>query len=180
MSHEPDLKQVEHLLKQHSPIPMIPRSQEDRVWDRVMVHTQKSKRYSYVSAAAILLVMIVLAYSFLYQEHRVVGSVTIGSTPSQPLKIRSNQIYRFPSEEASITLDDGSILQLMPGSSLSILSSSSHRIHQDTVVQLHEGTLEANVKQALNHSLYVQTPNLEVRVVGTRFTVQVNKANNNR
>jgi len=85
-------------------------------------------------------------------------------------KIRTGEPVRAPSG-MKLTLTDGSRLNMLPGAELSF-----YRTAEDLCVQLVRGDLVVNAaKQEVGHHLCVQTTDLKVTVIGTVFTVRVER-----
>lgn len=170
-----DLKKLESFLRRTRLEAPINEAHKNRLQHQLFSELSKRplfrSRFVLTGSVAILAVVVLLV--LFRPSQAVVGTVEWQTANAQQKTVLSGTRYRTRNDTAVVTLDENSRLRFLPGSVFSVLSPSTDRVSEDAVVFLERGTLEASVTELLQHSVIVKTPDVEVRVIGTRFIVSV-------
>ncbi|MFH1739186.1 MAG: FecR domain-containing protein, partial [bacterium] len=143
--------------------------------------SEPQKRNTYriilIPAAATAILLGVIVYFFFLPSKPVVGMLEWQTAPGYSENITAKTQIQTGENTAFVTFPEESRLEFGPETVFSVLSSSTGRTTEPAVVLLERGTLEASVTKLLSHQLIVITPDVEVKVVGTRFIIRVSDEN---
>ncbi|MEW6238663.1 MAG: FecR family protein [Candidatus Omnitrophota bacterium] len=191
MSGFNDLEKLESFLRRTRLQSTVNKAHKERLRQKLLAAPIKPLfpylRFAVAGATSFLLLFIV--YSNINLNPIVGTSSWIVSAKKNPLvdhvewnapgvtqkSIHCRTNYKTGAHSAELLLDEGSLLRFSPFSSFEILSSSTSREKEDIVIALDYGTLKADVAKALGNTLYVRTPDVEIKVIGTKFTVSVTR-----
>jgi len=189
MSGLNDLEKLESFLRRTRLQTTLNKAHKERLRQELLTAPMKPlfpyMRVALAGAASFLLLFIV--YSNINLNPIVGTSNWVVSAKKNPLldhvewnapgvtqkSIHCRTNYKTESSSTELILDDGSRLRFTPYSSFEILSSSTNREKENVVIVLDYGTLKAEVAKKSGSSFCVRTPDVEIKAIGTKFTVSV-------
>ncbi len=167
---------IENLLKQSRLISSINANHKRDVWLALTSKTKTpfflQKRIWAMSFATLTMLIIMILN---LKSSNVIGHSECVFQTSESKPLHHGILYETDQHDVMIKLEDKSRIKLSPHSTFTIKSSSTDRKTMDTLIVLDQGTMEASVIDSLPNDLLVQTPNIEVKVIGTKFTIRVSE-----
>lgn len=122
----------------------------------------------FANAAALAIAAVVIYINI------VPGPVVGHFTNGEDLVVREGKVYT-QHDDTIVMLDDGSRLAAQSGSRFIIRSSSTGRVQEDAIVQIVRGTIDFDVSHEKDYAFIVKTPDMKIKVIGTKFQVSVTK-----
>ena len=174
-----DIEQMESLLRGTTFEGQINGSHKARLWEQISSpsRTATTSRKDLAIAAAAVFLALGIYFVFPHLPRAVVGPVEVGSGSKAVVDMERGIRYTSGKQTVRITLEDNSALYFLPDSQFTVLSTNTNRKTEDSVVFMEHGTVEASVRRSLPQDLIVRTPDVEVKAIGTRFRVRVEKTN---
>lgn len=144
---------------------------------------------AFAGACAIVL-MVVIAVSIFYMKQPkvrvIISAVTTrvisnGTLPSLPWfwesRLQQGKLVTVPYDKSlTLMIFDGSIVTCAPGTQLAVpIKPRKMGERRERCIVLEAGKITVQAKSIPNSTLTVETPLLDVEVVGTVFTVTVNR-----
>lgn len=126
-----------------------------------------------VALAASFLIALALGVYHCIQPERPIVGVALWHINNPTPNIRMGEWIETGQDSLAVVLFDQSKIHLEPFSEFCILSSTTERATEDAVIYLRRGVLDASVSKHLAHALIVRTPDANIRVIGTKFQVEV-------
>ncbi|MBD3268003.1 hypothetical protein GF373_15155 [bacterium] len=172
-----EYKRFEHFLRTSKLHPTInPRHREQL---RRCLLTKKPKpfyhRYAPAYVTVLLVVYAAMYFAIFYYQQTGVGQAKWEHSHKTADVYGKGKVYRTQNRPMQVTLADQSVLEFSPNSVFAIQSTTTDRQSEDFILELKQGTLAVDVHPDLPHGFHIKTPNLLVRVTGTRFTISVSR-----
>ncbi|HPO07774.1 MAG TPA: FecR family protein [bacterium] len=175
MKQQVDLDKLKSFLRRVGAEATINRTHKAALLNR-LVEEYPGRRFAWgiVLPACSAAVVLILAVSiFFWFAKPTMGKLEWAGNSARTESLTGRTRIKTGTNTATVFLDDGSELKLDRSTVFQVLSSSTNRLQEDTIISLERGTLDANVRNDLPHRLIVRTPDVEVTVVGTKFVICV-------
>ena len=139
-----------------------------KLWNNINKNTS-SPHYSYFRwmAAASVLLVVGLSWNFILktQKASIISAATVGITKN---------IFNNTPQKMALSLSDGSIVELLPNSTLSY-PENFNSLKRDVIL---DGEANFNIAKDVARPFSVYSSSVLITVLGTRFTVNSYEANN--
>ncbi len=177
MKDKNDIERMESLLRRTRFEGQINGAHKARLWEQISSPPRVATTFRKDVAIAAVAVFLALGIYFVFPNlpRAIVGPVEVGSGSKAVVDMERDIRYTSGNQTVRITLEDNSTLYFLPDSEFTVLSTNTNRKTEDSVVFMEHGTVEASVRESLPQDLIVRTPDVEVKAIGTRFRVRVEK-----